>query len=256
MLTQKTSGPSVLQTGRVLFLPLGAIRPNPAQPRSVFDAAGLQELAASIRQYGVLQPLSVRKKGSGFELVAGERRLRAAGLAGLREVPCLLVSADDQDAGLLALVENLQRRDLDYIEQAQGLARLMQQYHLTQEQAARRVGKSQSAIANKLRLLKLSEPVLALLRASDLSERHARASAHRRRSGAAAPRAPDCGKRLDGRENRTLYRRAVRKNFAEGKAWTLRPARYARFFQHHQSSARSHPRRRRRRRNRAAGDRA
>ena len=156
MLTQKTSGPSVLQTGRVLFLPLGAIRPNPAQPRSVFDAAGLQELAASIRQYGVLQPLSVRKKGSGFELVAGERRLRAAGLAGLREVPCLLVSADDQDAGLLALVENLQRRDLDYIEQAQGLARL-------------------SAIANKLRLLKLSEPVLALLRASGLSERHARA---------------------------------------------------------------------------------
>ena len=121
------------------------------------------------------QPLSVRKKGSGFELVAGERRLRAAGLAGLREVPCLLVSADDQDAGLLALVENLQRRDLDYIEQAQGLARLMQQYHLTQEQAARRVGKSQSAIANKLRLLKLSEPVLALLRASGLSERHARA---------------------------------------------------------------------------------
>ena len=175
MLTQKTSGPSVLQTGRVLFLPLGAIRPNPAQPRSVFDAAGLQELAASIRQYGVLQPLSVRKKGSGFELVAGERRLRVAGLAGLREVPCLLVSADDQDAGLLALVENLQRRDLDYIEQAQGLARLMQQYHLTQEQAARRVGKSQSAIANKLRLLKLSEPVLALLRASGLSERHARA---------------------------------------------------------------------------------
>lgn len=175
MLTQKTSGPSVLQTGRVLFLPLGAIRPNPAQPRSVFDAAGLQELAASIRQYGVLQPLSVRKKGSGFELVAGERRLRAAGLAGLREVPCLLVTADDQDAGLLALVENLQRRDLDYIEQAQGLARLMQQYRLTQEQAARRVGKSQSAIANKLRLLRHSDPVLAALREAQLTERHARA---------------------------------------------------------------------------------
>ena len=175
MLTQKTSGPSVLQTGRVLFLPLGAIRPNPAQPRSVFDAAGLQELAASIRQYGVLQPLSVRKKGSGFELVAGERRLRAAGLAGLREVPCLLVTADDQDAGLLALVENLQRRDLDYIEQAQGLARLMQQYHLTQEQAARRVGKSQSAIANKLRLLRHSQPVLDALRREKLTERHGRA---------------------------------------------------------------------------------
>ena len=175
MLTQKTSGPSVLQTGRVLFLPLGAIRPNPAQPRSVFDAAGLQELAASIRQYGVLQPLSVRKKGSGFELVAGERRLRAAGLAGLREVPCLLVSADDQDAGLLALVENLQRRDLDYIEQAQGLARLMQQYHLTQEQAARRVGKSQSAIANKLRLLRLTPEEREIIMKYNLTERHARA---------------------------------------------------------------------------------
>ena len=140
MLTQKTSGPSVLQTGRVLFLPLGAIRPNPAQPRSVFDAAGLQELAASIRQYGVLQPLSVRKKGSGFELVAGERRLRAAGLAGLREVPCLLVSADDQDAGLLALVENLQRRDLDYIEQAQGLVRPCPEAELAAYPVSKMVG--------------------------------------------------------------------------------------------------------------------
>ena len=248
MLTQKTSGPSVLQTGRVLFLPLGAIRPNPAQPRSVFDAAGLQELAASIRQYGVLQPLSVRKKGSGFELVAGERRLRAAGLAGLREVPCLLVTADDQDAGLLALVENLQRRDLDYIEQAQGLARLMQQYHLTQEQAARRVGKSQSAIANKLRLLKLSEPVLALLRASGLSERHARALL-RIEDEAAQLRLV----RLIAENGWTVAK--TERYIEEGKAWTLRPARYARFFQHHQSSARSHPRRRRRRRNRAAGDR-
>mgnify|MGYP000469385636 CR=1 FL=1 len=125
MLTQKTSGPSVLQTGRVLFLPLGAIRPNPAQPRSVFDAAGLQELAASIRQYGVLQPLSVRKKGSGFELVAGERRLRAAGLAGLREVPCLVAQVGEEDSALLALMENLQRRDLDCWEEAQAIARLI-----------------------------------------------------------------------------------------------------------------------------------
>ena len=164
-----------LLTRRVLYLSTDALRPNPHQPRRDFDENSLRELSESIRRYGILQPLTVRSTAGGYELIAGERRLRAAGLAGLREVPCLLVSADDQDAGLLALVENLQRRDLDYIEQAQGLARLMQQYHLTQEQAARRVGKSQSAIANKLRLLKLSEPVLALLRASGLSERHARA---------------------------------------------------------------------------------
>ena len=175
MLAQKTRYPGVLQPGRVLFLPLGAIRPNPDQPRRVFDAAGLQELAASIRQYGVLQPLTVRKTQGYFTLVAGERRLRAAGLAGLSEVPCLVVSVEDPDAGLLALVENLQRRDLDYIEQAEGLARLMQQYHLTQEQAAKQLGKSQSAVANKLRLLKLPCEVLTLLRTCELSERHARA---------------------------------------------------------------------------------
>ena len=175
MLTQTKTRSGAMQGGRVVFLPLSAIRPNPAQPRTVFDAQGLQELAASIRQYGVLQPLTVRKKAGYFELVAGERRLRAAGLAGLCEVPCLLVSVDDQDAGLLALVENLQRRDLDYLEQAEGLQRLMQEYHLTQEQAARRLGKSQPAVANKLRLLRLSSPVRAALRASGLSERHARA---------------------------------------------------------------------------------
>ena len=175
MLTQTKARSGALQGGRVVFLPLSSIRPNPAQPRTVFDAQGLQELAASIRQYGVLQPLTVRKKAGFFELVAGERRLRAAGLAGLCEVPCLLVSVDDQDAGLLALVENLQRRDLDYLEQAEGLQRLMQEYHLTQEQAARRLGKSQPAVANKLRLLRLSSPVRAALRASGLSERHARA---------------------------------------------------------------------------------
>ena len=165
----------ILESGRVLYLPLGSIRPNPAQPRRVFDPAGLQELADSIREYGILQPLTVRRRENGYELIAGERRLRAAGMAGLTQAPCLVAAVDEEASGMLALVENLQRRDLDYIEQAQGLARLMQQYHLTQEQAARRVGKSQSAIANKLRLLKLSEPVLALLRASGLSERHARA---------------------------------------------------------------------------------
>ena len=175
MLAPKTRCPGVLQPGRVLFLPLGVIRPNPDQPRRVFDAAGLQELAASIRQYGVLQPLTVRKTQGCFTLVAGERRLRAAGLAGLTEVPCLVVTVSEPDAGLLALVENLQRRDLDYVEQAEGLVRLMQQYGLTQEQAAKQLGKSQSAVANKLRLLKLSPEILTLLRTSGLSERHARA---------------------------------------------------------------------------------
>lgn len=165
----------VLESGRVLYLPLGSIRPNPAQPRRVFDPAGLQELADSIREYGVLQPLTVRRRANGYELVAGERRLRAAGLAGLTTVPCLVASVDEEASGMLALVENLQRRDLDFIEEAEGLARLMKTWGLSQEQAARKVGKSQSAVANKLRLLRLPPAVLAELRLNHLGERHARA---------------------------------------------------------------------------------
>lgn len=166
---------TVIDPGRVVLLPLGDIHPNPSQPRRVFDPAGLQELAASIAQYGILQPLTVRKTPDGVELVAGERRLRAARLAGLREAPCLVISVDEQESGLLALVENLQRRDLDFIEEAAGIARLMQQYHLSQQEAARRLGKSQSAVANKLRLLRLPPTVLDRLRQAGLSERHARA---------------------------------------------------------------------------------
>ena len=135
----------------------------------------LQELADSIREHGVLQPLTVRRTAEGLELVAGERRLRAARLAGLREVPCILVRADEAQSGMLALVENLQRRDLDYIEEAEGLARLMTLYGLSQEQAAAKVGKSQSAVANKLRLLKHPPQVLDALRQAGLTERHARA---------------------------------------------------------------------------------
>ena len=171
----KTRSPSVLGSGRVLYLPTARIRPNPMQPRKHFDTGGLQELAGSIRQYGVLQPLTVRKAGGAYELVAGERRLRAARLAGLTEVPCLLADVDEEASGMLALVENLQRRDLDFIEEAEGLARLMKTWGLSQEQAARKVGKSQSAVANKLRLLRLSPSVLAELRLHGLSERHARA---------------------------------------------------------------------------------
>ena len=171
----KKSGRTVLESGRVQFVRLDRIRPNPAQPRRVFDPVGLQELAESIRQYGILQPLTVRKLPDGVELVAGERRLRAARLAGLREAPCIFVSVDEVQSGMLALVENLQRRDLDYIEEAEGLARLIHLYGLSQEQAAARVGKSQSAVANKLRLLKHPPEVLDALRRTGLTERHARA---------------------------------------------------------------------------------
>lgn len=171
----KTKNRTLIDSGRIVFLPLGAIQPNPSQPRRVFDSAALQELAASIAQFGVLQPLTVRRTPDGMELVAGERRLRAARLAGLSEVPCILLSVDDEESGLLALIENLQRLDLDFIEEAAGIARLMQEYHLSQEQAARRLGKSQSAVANKLRLLRLPPSVLDRLRQAGLSERHARA---------------------------------------------------------------------------------
>jgi ParB family chromosome partitioning protein len=172
---QRTKANRFLDAGRVAFVPVADIRPNPAQPRRVFDEAGLRELAASVAEYGVLQPLTVRKVPGGYELVAGERRLRAAVLAGLRTVPCLAVSATPEESGMLALVENLQRRDLDFIEEAEGLLRLMRQYNLSQEQAAQRVGKSQSAVANKLRLLRLPPEVLDALRGGGLTERHARA---------------------------------------------------------------------------------
>ena len=159
----------------VLYLPTARIRPNPMQPRKHFDTGGLQELAGSIRQYGVLQPLTVRKAGGAYELVAESAACAAARLAGLTEVPCLLADVDEEAPGMLALVENLQRRDLDYIEEAEGLQKLMQQYHLSQEQAARRIGKSQSAVANKLRILRHPPSVLQALREHHLTERHARA---------------------------------------------------------------------------------
>ena len=161
---------------RVLFLPAEEIRPNPDQPRTVFDPAGLKELAESIKVHGILQPLTVRRESSGrYTLIAGERRLRAAKLAGLKEVPCLLTGHSREESALLALVENLQRRDLDCWEEAEALRRLMSRYGLTQEQAAEKIGKSQSAVANKLRLLKLPGDVVARIRAEGLTERHARA---------------------------------------------------------------------------------
>ena len=160
-------------SSRVRYIPLEHIVPNPHQPRRDFDPAALAELADSIRQYGVLQPATVRTRGRDYELVAGERRFRAAKLAGLKELPCLI--AQEEDSALLALMENLQRRDLNYMEEAAAIAHLVQRWGLSQEEAARKLGKSQSAVANKLRLLRLPSAVVELLQQGDLSERHARA---------------------------------------------------------------------------------
>ena len=164
-----------METGRVIFLPARVIHPNPEQPRKYFKETALQELADSIRQHGILQPLSVRRIGNSYELIAGERRLRAAQMAGLTEIPCIVMTMDQQESGMAAMVENLQRQDLDYIEEARGIARLMDRCHLSQDQIAGILGRSQSSVANKLRLLKHSEPVLEALRQGELTERHARA---------------------------------------------------------------------------------
>ena len=164
-----------METGRVVFLPARSISPNPAQPRKIFREEALDELADSIRQHGILQPLSVRRGGSGYVLIAGERRLRAAQLAGITDIPCIIMAMDDRESGMAALVENLQRQDLDFLEEAQGIARLLSDWSMSQEQAARLLGKSQSAIANKLRLLKHSPQVLEALRSAGLTERHGRA---------------------------------------------------------------------------------
>lgn len=162
-------------SSRVRYISLNQIRPNPQQPRRSFDEDSLSELAESIRRYGILQPLTVRRQGTGYELVAGERRLRAAAMAGLREVPCLVAQVGEEDSALLALMENLQRRDLDCWEEAEALSRLIARYGLSQEETARRLGRSQPAVANKLRLLRLPDSVRQFLQKNGLTERHARA---------------------------------------------------------------------------------
>ena len=164
----------VKRTRRVLELPVADIRPNPMQPRRAFHQPELQELADSIRRHGVLQPLTVRRTATGWELVAGERRLRAARMAGLKTVPCLETAADDRRSALLALVENLQREDLHYFEEAAAIAAYLQQTGATQEEAAAQLGRSPSAVANKLRLLRLSPACRAILVENNLTERHAR----------------------------------------------------------------------------------
>ncbi len=160
---------------RVLRLPVDELRPNPRQPRQVFDETALRELAASIRRHGILQPLTVRRRPDGWELVAGERRLRAARLAGFETVPCIEAIVDERESALLALVENLQRQDLHYFEEAAAIADYLRRSGSTQEDAAAQLGRSPSAVANKLRLLRMSPSCRELLISRGLTERHARA---------------------------------------------------------------------------------
>jgi ParB family chromosome partitioning protein len=167
---------AVLDRPGVRLVPLDEIRPNPEQPRTVFSAEALADLAASIRTYGVLMPLVVRRFEGHYVLIAGERRLRAAGLAGLREVPCLVREASSSREQLeLALVENLQREDLDVIEAARGYERLIEEFGLTQDEVAGRVGKNRATVANAVRLLALPDHALAALRDGRISAGHARA---------------------------------------------------------------------------------
>ena len=160
----------------LMELPVSAIRRNPYQPRATFDEESIAELAQSIRQVGLLQPLLVRKVADGYELVAGERRLRAVASLGMEKVPCIVQQEIvDETSAMMALIENLQREDLHYLEEAQCYQSLIETYRLTQEELAQRLGKSQSSIANKLRLLKLSDEVKTAMTDARLSERHARA---------------------------------------------------------------------------------
>lgn len=160
---------------QILHIAIREIYPDPLQTRRIFAMDKLRELADSIAEYGVLSPLIVRRIEGGYQLIAGERRLRAASMAGFSHVPCIIRRASGERAAYMALIENLQRCDLDCFEEAAGLARLIADYGITQEEAAKRIGKSQSAVANKLRLLRFDQSAITKIRAAGLSERHARA---------------------------------------------------------------------------------
>jgi len=160
----------------ITYLNIDLIRPNPYQPRKQFTKGALEELCESITQYGVLQPINVRKISSNhYELVAGERRLRAAIMAGLKEIPAIIINITDNDSAVLALIENLQREDLNYLEEAEGYNNLINEHGFTQEELAQKIGKSQSTVANKIRLLRLPPLVKKILTDNNLTERHGRA---------------------------------------------------------------------------------
>lgn len=161
------------QQEKVLQIGVEKISPNPNQPRSNFQE--IESLSKSIQQLGLLQPLTVRKIEDGYELIAGERRFRACQLLGFTQVPCLVKEVTSEDSALLALVENIQRENLDYMEEARALSHILQKFKLSQEELSKQLGKSQSAIANMLRLLRLSQPVIDKLRQGNCTQRHARA---------------------------------------------------------------------------------
>ena len=169
------AAPSLESDAKIETLPLREIEPDPDQPRKTFEQETLSELAASIAEHGLLQPIAVRPRPmGGYSIVAGERRWRAARMAGLDQVPAIVIEADDRKAMELAMIENLQREDLNPMEEAEGYQQLMTQYNLTQEETAQRVGKSRSAVANALRLLNLCPPVRAMVEDGRLSNGHAR----------------------------------------------------------------------------------
>lgn len=157
------------------MLPFEKIVPSSFQPRREFDRYELMELSQSIRENGLIQPLTVRKKDNLYELISGERRLRASVIAGLKEVPCILVSASDRECSLMCLIENIQRKDLNFFEEAEGILKLMHDFSLTGQEAASKLGMAQSTLSNKLRILKLKKSIRQRMIAARLSERHARA---------------------------------------------------------------------------------
>lgn len=161
--------------GQVVMLQLSELTPNKSQPRRQFSEEQLLSLSQSIKENGIIQPICVRRTGAVYEIISGERRTRAARLAGLNEVPCIVMSVDDEQSAVLALIENIQRKDLSYFEEALAIEKLISFYGLTQENAAARLGKAQSTIANKLRLLKFSDTERRMLIMGNLNERQARA---------------------------------------------------------------------------------
>lgn len=161
---------------KVIYLSLDDIRPNPYQPRKYFTEESLIELSGSIKSYGVIQPISVRRTTDDkYELIAGERRLRASEIAGLKSIPAICIDMSNEDTAVVALVENLQREDLNFIEEAEGYYNLINNYDFTQQELAEKIGKNQSTIANKLRILKLSDEIKVKLLENKLTERHGRA---------------------------------------------------------------------------------
>lgn len=160
----------------IVYIPIKAIKTNPYQPRRVFNQQLLTELSNSIKQYGVLQPINVRRLDEkNFELIAGERRLKACQMAGLTRIPAIICEYQNEDSAVVALIENIQRCDLTYLEEAEAFDKLLRDYGITQSQLAQKVGKTQSTVANKIRLLKLPHLVRDIIKDNDLTERHARA---------------------------------------------------------------------------------